>query len=215
MEFPWPQKGKTLFTTTDKYLEFAHVGWGDVGVQFYGFIKGYKDAADKLVEEAIKSKNIAILDTYVYPVLFLYRQFLELSMKDIYLSYSNHDLEQKIKTISKVSHDLEKIWFIIKPIIQEGNTGDNTDDTLEIVEDYINQFNSFDKSSFRFRYPIDKKLNPTIEKEDRIDLANIKARMTELESFFFGIDGMLDELHQYRYEEAQEYAAIMKEYMDY
>lgn len=39
-------------------------------------MEGYKEAADNLIEYATNSNNIKILDTLVFPICFLYRQYL-------------------------------------------------------------------------------------------------------------------------------------------
>jgi hypothetical protein len=205
---------KSQNVVMNRYYQYAHFGWGDIDQQFYGYIRGYKEAADNLVELAIKSNRISILDTYVFPIIFLYRQFLELAMKDIYLNYSEHSMQDKIKTIGKVNHDLVKIWEKIKPLIQDGCNTEDDNDTIKIVEDYINQFHNFDKSSFKFRYPIDKKLNPVLDGEKFIDLLNLKQRMDELDSFFSGVDGQLNAIKESKYEQQKEYLEIMQEYLN-
>lgn len=212
MSLPWPKKGQKLFKSSSNYFQYAHFGWGDVDQQFYGYIKGYKEAADNLVEIAINSNRIATLDTHVYPIIFLYRQFLELAMKSIYLSYSEHSMKEKIKTIKDVNHDLLKVWGTIKPLIQDSNSKDDTD-TVKVVEDYITQFHEFDKSSFRFRYPIDKKLNPVLDEEQFIDLLNLKQRMDELDNFFSGVDGHLNAIKESKYEQQREYLEYMQSYL--
>ncbi|NMF00249.1 hypothetical protein [Aneurinibacillus aneurinilyticus] len=212
MSHSWPQKGEKLFKAGD-YYQIAHIGWGSIDSHFHGYIRGYKEAADDLVELAIKSKRIAILDTYVFPITFLYRQFLELSMKDIYLNYSEHSVEDKVKNIKRISHNLKAIWNEIKPLIQEGCTTSDDGEMIEVVEDYINQFHEFDKSSFRFRYPINKNLSPTLDKEDRIDLLNLKQRINELGSFFSGVDGQLDANKESKYEQQKEFIELIQQNM--
>ncbi|AMA72761.1 hypothetical protein ACKE5C_11180 [Aneurinibacillus thermoaerophilus] len=212
MSYPWPKEGQKLFKS-GSYYQIAHFGWGGQDSQFHGYIRGYKEAADNLVDLAIKSENIAVLDTYVFPIVFLYRQFLELSMKEIYLNYSEHSTEDKVKTIDKAGHNLLRIWNEIKPLIQEGCNSNDDDKTIKVVEDYINQFHAFDKTSFTFRYPITKKLAPTLDKEYRIDLLNLKQRIDELGHFFSGVDGQLDANKENKYEQQKEFMEIIQQNM--
>lgn len=213
-ELKWPSKGEKLFDTeSNSYYSFSHVGWGDVDTQFFGYIKGYKESADHLVDVALASKSIAILDTYVYPIIFLYRQFVELSIKSIYLLYSEDDIGTKIQSIDKVSHDLKESWKKMLPILSNACSTDEEKDMIQVVGDYILQFHAFDQSSFTFRYPIDKKLNRTIKGEQRIDIGNLKERMDELSNFFGGIDGLLDQIKEWKAEEQQMYAEMMQEMM--
>lgn len=205
MEFDiqFPVKGKKLFESTNKYLEFSHFGWGNINYQFYGYIRGYKRSADTLVEFALASNRIEILDTYIFPVLFLYRQFIELSLKSLYLEYADKSMHEKIKTIKQVSHNLAQMWNKLKPTLIDASNNKSEEEIVNVVEGYIMQYHNFDKRSFKFRYPIDKDANPLIKGEERIDLVNLKERMTELDNFFSGADGHLDYLKTCKYEQEQ------------
>lgn len=206
-EFPWPKKDQKLFVDGGEYLEFAHYGWGGVENHFYGYIEGYKTAADTLIEQAIESGSIKTLDTFVFPILFLYRQFLELEMKSIFISYFEGTIEEKSQMIKNASHDLIKIWDKIKPILLE-ETSDKEKEDVTTVESYIKQFDEFDKSSFKFRYPITKDLKGVLENEVRLNLSNLKERMNELYGFFNGCSCKLEEIMDFKME-------MISEYMDY
>ena len=71
-KLPWPYEYKQLFIEDGGYYEFAHFGWGGFDTQFHGYITGYKESADLLIENAIHSKSIGTLDTVVFPAFFLY-----------------------------------------------------------------------------------------------------------------------------------------------
>ncbi|WP_373181285.1 hypothetical protein [Clostridium butyricum] len=204
----WPEKGGKLIKETDNYYHFAHFGWGDVETQLYGYMEGYKEAADNLIEHATNSKNIKILDTLVFPICFLYRQYLELVMKSIFLKYSGVSEEEKVNVIKGVSHSLVKIWDKIVPIISEEATKDEMED-INIVADYIRQFSDFDKSSFTFRYPINKKIDLLFNEDKFLDLINLRERMNELYNFFGGCDGKLDSIRDFKYEMMSYYMSDM------
>lgn len=192
---------KKLFIDTGDYYKLGHIGWGGTNQQFFGYIEGYKTAADALVEKAIQSKQISILDTFAYPSLFLYRQFIELQLKEIYLLYSDDDSAEKAKFLRKASHNLKKVWLKIKPIIEGcGLSESEDDDILNEVESIIFEFDQFDKSSFTFRYPIKKDLTKVFVEEERVDLSVVKNKMNELYDFLYGVSAMLDEQKQFKSE---------------
>ena len=192
MNIELPKKNMKLFESTKRYLDFSHFGWGDIETQFYGYTKGYKESADTLVDYALNSKSIAVLDTYVFPILFLYRQFIELSLKSLYLEYANETIEKKVQVIKEVNHNLHQMWNKLKPTLIDSDDGNSESEIISIAESYVIQFHNFDNSSFKFRYPIDKDYNPLLNgEEQRIDLANLKSRMTELDNFFGGTSGKL------------------------
>lgn len=203
-ELPWPKKGKKLFIEGGNYHEFSHFGWGDVETQFFGYMEGYKCAADELIDNAINSGDIKTLDTFIFPICFLYRQYIELAMKYIFLYYSGFKRNEKTSAIKDVSHDLLKIWRKIKPLVLEETSNEEKED-IEAVEGYILQFDKFDKSSFTFRYPINKDLQGVLSKEMRINLVNLKECIDELHSFFGGCTGKLDAIAEFKAEILSEY----------
>jgi hypothetical protein len=154
---------------------------------------GYKKAADELVQQALASKNIEQLDTHIFPILFLYRQFIELELKWIILVYGDGDRSAKKELIKDTGHDLMKLWKEAKPIIQEDASPKEQQDH-DIVEDYIKQFHTLDKTSCSFRYPITRNLDQILTGEHRINLRILCQRMNELYHFFNGVDGKLSSI---------------------
>ena len=86
----------SLSQNQNKILEIA----GTVGIAYHyqsnrynmeiinpNFPEGYKSSADLLVKNALESKNIKILDTFIFPIMFLYRQYLELELKWIIIRF--------------------------------------------------------------------------------------------------------------------------------
>lgn len=182
-----------LFIDTNDYYKLGHIGWGDTRQQFFGYIEGYKTGADTLIEKAITSKDISILDTLVYPALFLYRQFLELQLKQIILLYSKKTYDEKKSIFNEVGHNLKLAWDEVQPLIEELLD----DNSIDVIKELILEFHRFDESSFNFRYPIKKKdLNVVINISERIDLQVVKNQMDEIDGFFCGATAMLSEAQQ-------------------
>lgn len=208
-EIAWPRREAKLFVDSGNYFEFSHFSWGNMDSQFYGYMQGYKEAADSLINDAINSRDISKLDIVIFPVCFLYRQYLELVMKNIFLAYSGENKATKIRTLKEVSHNLYKIWNKIKPYLKEEASEEELND-IAAVEGYIQQFHEFDKSSYTFRYPITKDLKGVIPEKRRVNLGNLKERMNELYHFFNGCTGKLDEISQYKAEILSEYAQYLE-----
>jgi len=178
------------------------IGWGDASHQYVLYMDGYKTAADELVQCLLASETVGRRDTHIFPILFLYRQFIELELKWIFLVYSDADTSAKKKLIrGKRAHDLINLWEKAKPIVLEGAT---LQEDVVIVEDYIMQFHELDKSSSSFRYPINKNLEQILDSQRRINLPNLRQRMDELYHFFNGLDVMLSNIRDYR-QDMEEY----------
>ena len=203
----YPKINEKLFLDGKDPGEYAYIGWGDEGVQFYAYSEGYKNAADLIIKHALTTGFLGDLDSLVYPACFLYRQYIELALKGIYLSNTKDTQQNKIATIEKCGHNLLKIWEKAKSLIIADYPNEDHG-VLMAVENYIKEFDSEDKRSFAFRYPVDKKTlelihNPFDGNNDEgqcrtrkvgrfIDLSNLLKRMNELHSFFYNVSADMD-----------------------
>lgn len=191
-EMKWLEKGDILFKEGENPQEYAYFGWQSsmgLGVMYYGYITGYKEAADTLVDYSLSSLTkgqIGIADMYVFPICFMYRQFMELALKSIYVCFSSDDDTKKEKNINKVSHNLEKTWKIVRPIIEKYSLEEEKKD-IDVAEDYILQMHNYQKSSFEFRYPTEKNGKIIHEKWQYIDLVNLKDKMERFYNYYIGI----------------------------
>jgi len=181
-----PKLGHKLFSPDGNIGEMANFAWGDTEIQFYGYITGYKEAADAVIQHAIEKGLGPTLDKCVFPACFLYRQYIELTLKDIYLSNSNDNKDEKMRTIKDCRHDLKKIWAKTKELILH-DFPDEDIGILNAVEDYISQFVAEDVSSLVFRYPIKTDLDPVHSKGKSFNLLNLAVRMGELENYLSSI----------------------------
>jgi hypothetical protein len=186
----WPQKNAKLFIGAGPPKNSSRIGWGDTSHQYVLYKTGYKTSADALADHLLASKNVEELDTFIFPILFLYRQFIELNLKWIILIHSDYDKSRKQEVIKSSGHNLEKLWQETKPILLEDASPKERQD-VDIVTNYIEQFHVLDESSFSFRYPIKKDLDLILNKERRINLPNLRQRMDELYHFFIGLDAKL------------------------
>ena len=197
-----PSKDKKIFIETGKVGELGIVGQSDTSSQFYYYTVGYLEAANSIIktllrkqkkEEAkISYQTQEDLNCAVLPVCFLYRQYLELALKDIYLQYSNDTREAKTAFLNSASHKLCEIWNSAKPVLESVIEGKDEEFALENLDAYIKEFNEKDPTSFSFRYPIDKELNCIHLTETKINLRNLMRRMNEIESFLSSVLPLLD-----------------------
>ncbi len=70
-DFPWPQKGDHLFVEEDWYYNAVLNGQRD-NLSLYAV--GYKRAGEMLVEAVVKNRKD--YDSQVFPIAFVYRQYL-------------------------------------------------------------------------------------------------------------------------------------------
>lgn len=111
----------------------------------WGYINGYKRAADLLIENVRGRRSD--LDSMVYPICFLYRHYIEIQLKEILYLYGQlHDLEEVGNFLSKPRHSLKEIWHKFKELYKTEIAG------IERVDAFIDELDSFDKSGTAFRY---------------------------------------------------------------
>ena len=194
-ELVWIEDGDIIFKEGSNQGTYSYYGWQDnLGLAFYGYIEGYKNSADVLVDKALeegKHGRIDVLDTFIYPITFLYRQFMELCLKSIYLQYSEQIFEEKKKYITTVGHNLKRSWDFVKPLIIKHSETEEDRNYANIAEQYIIQMDEFDSTSFDFRYPIDKKVDLTHKTWEYIDLPNLKEKMERFYNYYIGVDGQI------------------------
>jgi hypothetical protein len=135
----------------------------------YGYSKGYLSGAGHLVRKVIDTGTEQ--DVLVYPIVFLYRHHIELSLKALLrgISYTiDHTLTANEKKHLN-DHKLDKLWQDIRPKISvmcEAAGWDclpNSD--LEGVDSYIRQISALDPNSYTFRYMRNKQGEISLPKE--------------------------------------------------
>jgi len=194
-EIDWPKQYKKLFIDEGDYYEFSHIAWGGLEVQIAGYRMGYKAAADNLIEDALSSKDSLKLDTFVFPAIFLYRQYIELTLKNLIITLTDLSREEKIEKLKKYNHNLDVLWKGFVEVTLN-ITGEADDAALNTVGKYIQEFHGIDKGSFSFRYPFTKELELIFGSEKRINLKHLKERMSEIEMFFNGAGDYMYDLKQ-------------------
>lgn len=122
----------------------------------FGYINSFKEAADDLVEQLCP-------DLYIFPIMFCYRQYLELLLKNIYALKVKEN--EYVSFVRKVSHDLFKIWSYVKPILEKLHSQDQ----IDLINEVVCLIHELDSNSYTFRYPKDKKLNDSIRNEFTIN----------------------------------------------
>ncbi|MGA7579331.1 MAG: hypothetical protein ACLQUW_08505 [Desulfobaccales bacterium] len=178
--FDYPQKGEHLFKEIvgDWHNACLYPLKSDM---WLNYLIGYKDAADILVEYVNKTNNKP--DLIVFPIVFLYRHYLELQLKMVIkdgyqLLFMNKDYAK--------CHKLDELWNDCKIIIEKIWPGGDKE-PVEAMDDYINQFCQVDPTSTEFRYPVRRNGADTLENLDYINLSHLSKIMKSIENFIGGI----------------------------
>lgn len=172
-EQPFLTKGDILFKEGGPCL-YAPSDW-------HARAWGFKRAADILAEHVLA--NWTGGDLMIYPIIFLYRHHLELSLKEIIIK-GNELLDEQIKL--KNVHSLCELWSDCRTVLQRIDVAIDIPAT-EAFEANIRQLDQIDPESMSFRYPVTKNGTPTLPTSlDSVDLQNMQ-KVVHRMSFFLEI----------------------------
>lgn len=171
----WPRKGEQLFTSDSDWWHNACLNY--LKDHWNSYADGYKKAADLLVKHVDNTHSNQ--DILVYPVVFLYRQHIELRLK-ILIRDGNQllDIPEKFP----LHHRIDDLWKQCRIILEKVWPTDSAEE-LEAIEECINQFSEKDPSSMAFRYPTDKDGSPLLPGISHINLRNLAEIITRISSF--------------------------------
>ena len=181
-EFPWPKNGDKLVTATfGGSIAFLHFK------TFSSYASGYKRSADILIEHIRQQESDQ--DLLVYPVIFLYRHYIELMLKAIIT------IGQRVEGCDvqiPPHHKLENLWDDAKKIIRTHFP--EADNPASIVGNQILEFAKLDNSGEECRYPVLKSGEPSLEQLDKIDLENFSQVIDRISVY---LDTTYSMLHDY------------------
>jgi hypothetical protein len=175
---------------TDFVISFTRNPQGDFGV----FAKGYTLAANRLSGFLLEAPRFS--DYEAYPVVFLYRHALELSLKHIiyssvklaafkYLDDIDHGLQN--------SHELRRLARIVEDILAILFPEDESlRQAMAMVTETCHEFSEIDPRSDGYRYPIDSRGQRSTKRDQVVNLRAVVDRMSsvleDLDTIHFGLN---------------------------
>jgi len=189
---PAEKEGSQLFSESQHTEANAEIKANDEVSQFYDYIAGYREAADTIVKNAMIRGNQRHCDLSVFPICFLYRQYIELSLKDIYLYYSADSDDDKKTYIKNATHSLSHVWeHKVSPMLQS-LVDCQLQRGVDKLDAYIREFHNLDESSMLFRYPIDKNRKQYHTVSQKINIIGLMEKMNEIEGILAFFSALLD-----------------------
>ncbi len=134
----------------------------------------------------------------IYPMVYCFRHFVELSLKAVIEVYAGL-LEEQPKIEVAKEHGVTRLWNEAVMLMDKAapNTG-TSDETDRNVTRCLNELNQTDKDSQLFRYPTDKGGVSVNDRLPRIDLDQFLKTMENLKSLFEGCEMQADYLIECR-----------------
>lgn len=153
------------------------------------FEYGYLSTTMFLLNVIQLGKSYFHKDSYIYPALFCFRQYLENIMKEIIYKYDNNGL-------SNLGHDLDLCWERLLPYIKE------KDDNVIAVGNILHELQSLDEHATAFRYPgeLNKKYKQRADFCAKlIDVSELSNRILQVYSFFDGLYELACRTNKYKH----------------
>lgn len=192
-----PSSKDRLFQSHEDWWNNACVNWG-AGCRWTLYAIGYKEAADILVRRI--EDRCPGQDSQVYPILFLYRQYLELHLKELILMARLFLSEE---TGFPKDHHIGKLWAICFPLLKKISPGFSDD--LKETGRLIDEFAATDPTSQAFRYPEDKQGEPSLPGLTEVNLRNVREVMAKISITLSGASSVVGEHLQYNQDMENEY----------
>jgi hypothetical protein len=209
-----PRKGERLFRGDLRdWKNNACLRQGDD----YAYREGYLRGAQLLVQQVGETSRDQ--DFLVYPIVFLYRHYIELTLKDI-ITRARYLVERELSEAEKkhlTSHRLDLLWNDFKPlsgdIAKAGGWVDLPPEDIHGIEDYILQISEVDPNSYSLRYAHSKKGEPSLpELLTHINLRHFGELMDRLARYLWGIDMGMSVLEEMKHDYESELASYADDY---
>ncbi len=127
----------------------------DAPNDFSTYAEGYKKLADLGVQQIANGHHH--VDVLVYPIVFCYRQYMELRLKEL-IRTAGDLLDQSL--IAPNLHDLPGLWTHVRALLRRIWPGEDPD--LDAIESVVEEFQEIDPRSDAFRYPLGRSGNPSL-----------------------------------------------------
>jgi hypothetical protein len=212
---PPPRKSDVLFGSGADWQANACVNTIDPAMAYQD---GYRSAALHLAEYVCEAGRGQ--DFLVYPIVYLYRHHIELTLKSIIEAaafVTDRTLAEKERGMLVRSHDLAELWKLARPILNPacalGGESPLPPDDLEGVDSSIDQLHQHDPDGQRFRYSTIKAQGkktatlPSLPDDLRhINIRNFAVGMEKLSDYLEGLDNWIGDLVDAKIEYQAKYA---------
>ena len=183
-----------LFTSADDWQFNSCLNVSNDPLEIYTI--GYKEAADRLANTIFEERQLQ--DALIYPICFLYRQYIELRLKEIIRS--GRTLIEEGKGFPQ-HHKISILYQTAKEIIKKVFSDDSEPPDLSFVDHIISEYSQIDPESFSFRYPYDKSGRNLLQGTTHINVRhlseNIKSFGEVIDNISFAISVYLDQKREF------------------
>lgn len=194
-----PEKGTNIFSTSGKRERDAIIGDHHIDWDMYCY--GYRQAADVLVDDFLQNHDnySAEHESQAFAIIFLYRHYLELRLKELFIAYGRLLGD----SVDVTGHRLVSLW---EKVHDRENRESNEhvpeiDEDMEVLQGIIEQFDGIDPNSEVFRYPVSKDGKTVTLPKIQVGLQELREVMRWVSFFMDGWSVGIDDYINAKYRE--------------
>ncbi|MCH8966310.1 MAG: hypothetical protein IID43_01405 [Planctomycetes bacterium] len=166
--------------------------WGNACLNYSGesgavcnYIVGYKMAGDVLVQRVLQDRQTR--DVLVFPIVFLYRHYLELQLKELIgLAQAFLDLESALPS----HHQLQQLWPCCSKLLLQV-WPEKPIAHYKKVKDCVDQFVRVDRNGVAFRYTREKDGTRTLAGLRHVSIPELARTVQQAADVLDGCDTFL------------------------
>lgn len=192
------------------YYAQCVVGYGYSINDFYPYTKAYIETGS-YIKDFIQANPID-KDKLFLPMCYLFRNGIELGLKEVWFEDCAGDFQTKCQKLIKRKHKILSLWNLITQDIIENADASDDDETMGIVSNYINQLHQFDLTADIFRYPTDKDLRFHFIHAKDLDYIVVGDFFEELAAFLSAVDTMISVNNDWKADMEAEYSSYIGDY---
>jgi len=189
--------GDDIFSGSgDDWKNRAMLTHGSTG-RWAVYAMGYKTAADALVAEVVERNGYP--DLLVFPILYLYRHYLELSIKS---HIKDAQKLLNVPTLTKMNvherrvaaaqgHDILALWRYSISLVQKIHP-DVDQVLLDVATRIIEAFDEIDHGGDACRFPESLQDTPNLTQLSEVNLRALRDDMRKAEIVMTQIEGVID-----------------------
>lgn len=175
---------RRLFRGGTKYWWFnATLNWVPDDSLLDTYATGYLQAAQFVGRTLARKRSVRLtLAAAIYPLVFLWRHYLELRFKELVLSFS--DLrDQKPPANVMQQHNLSRLWSSLRPMVRDQMTKKE----LALLDAVIQEFDAVDPTSQSFRYHASTKGQRSVSGVTHIGVPRLVAALSKVSDLLEGM----------------------------
>ena len=199
----WKELDPIFIETGGYCYEKAIIEYANEKLDFLQYTKAYLETANYLKRYMKRKtdlgKNMDCKNCLFLPMGYLYRNCVELYLKEILFEELDGCFPDKCKFMADTKHSIAGMWKKIKPSILRCKRGNQKAlEYLTVIEDYCMQVHELDSDANMFRYPMRNTMQVYFPQNKRFDFMQMGDFFEVLNNILADIDMDFAQLNDQR-----------------